>query len=553
MACGPFATQPERTDTLEVICRIIFAPSPYATSFCYSGMRSRIATARVMLTIQPERFAIKVMTKSLVRFLLCGTIMSVCLKVFASEPPTVTQVFRAGEGAHEGQGIAIAANGNIIATGQFAGTATFGATTLTNGGSFDHFLAAYSPNGQTLWAKGAGAAGADFGQKVIVDKEGNIVVAGVIQGPVNFHGTTLIGFGNQDWFLAKYSSSGELIWVRLAGGSENDQASDVAQDGAGNYFVSGRVNGPANFGGITVGVDRQTRCVLVKYDKDGTVIWVRDVAGTDSTAGSGVIADASGNSFVTSLIKTGGSGPFLAKYDPAGTQQWIYITGTGITFFEEGSSVDFDGAGNLYVAGRFSAASITFGTSTLSNPKGSPTGFIAKFDSGGVPVWGIKAGARAFDLDVQADGTIYATGFYNTNGRTIGNETPVADAGSLEVFMAKVSTAGELLWMKPSAEFGGGPSRAVAHTANGSTFAIGESSAELFDFGTFRGGVFIAELKETVVNAPSLSIGIIEKKLRISWPAEFSGYSLETTASIENPFSEPTIQLEPVPKVAILR
>lgn len=485
------------------------------------------------------------MSASAVCLSICATSLLPSLIEAADAPPPVAQLFAVGAGTHEGQGVAAMANGTIVATGQFQGTATFGAATLTSGGSFDYYLSAYDPQGQPLWAKGAGALGADFGQKVIVDRAGNIVVVGTIQGPADFHGTAFAGFGGQDWFVAKYSAAGELLWVRFAGSSAADQAADVAEDGAGNYYVSGRVRGVAEFGnGVSLGVAAQTRVILAKYDATGGLQWARDVAPTDSAAGSGVAADADGNAFVAGLTQNDGAGPFLAKYDAGGTRSWIWVAQTGFTFFEEGSGVDLDASGNIYLAGRFSAASLVLGATTLSNPNGAPRGFIAKFDPTGAPVWGIKGGARAFDVDVEPDGTMYATGFFNANGAEIGGVTPDTAGGTLLLYTAKISTAGQLLWVKPSETWQNGIGRAIAHRGP-STFVIGEGGQELYDAAAFRGGVYIAEFRETA-SGPSLSAALLPDSLQLAWPAEFTGYSIETAAAIDGTFGAPTVVLTPV-------
>jgi hypothetical protein len=257
-----------------------------------------------------------------------------------------------------------------------------------------------------------------------------------------------------------------------------------------------------------------------------------------------VAADAAGNAFVTGLSQTGGGGPFLAKFDSSGERPWIWVAGTGLTFFEEGTGVDLDSAGNIYLAGRFSAASLTLGTTTLSNPQSRPTGFIAKFDPAGAPLWGCKAGARGFDLDVEPDGTIYATGFFNSTGAEIAGVTPATAAGLLHLYTAKLSASGGLLWLKAAESWQNGIGRAIVHSGP-STYVIGEGGAELYDVSTFQGGVFIAELREAVTG-PSLGIGLAGDQLRLSWPAEFAGYNIETSATVDGTFGAPSIELTPV-------
>ena len=278
-------------------------------------------------------------------FLLLGLLTG---KLAAETAPPVAQLFRAGVNATEGQGIAVGSNGVIYATGQFVSTATFGAVSLTNGGAQDYWLAAYSPTGAVQWAIRAGGTGADFGADVALDRAGDVVVAGVIQGTNDFHGVTnAAGFGNKDWFLAKYSPAGALQWVRLAGSSTEDQAYDLAVDSANNYYIGGRVSGVATFGGTTVGSAGQTRVVLAKYDAGGSLLWVRDAGQSGSTETCGVGVDSQDNPLICGLSSSGSpTGPFVAKYNSSGTQLWKKVI-AGNASFDEASGVDADTNGNI--------------------------------------------------------------------------------------------------------------------------------------------------------------------------------------------------------------
>jgi hypothetical protein len=183
---------------------------------------------------------------------------------------------------------------------------------------------------------GAGSTGADFGSDVVLDQAGDIVVSGVIQGTNNFHGvTTAVGFGNKDWFLAKYSPNGILQWVRLAGSSTEDQAYSLAVDSANNYYIGGRVSGVATFGGTTIGSAGQTHVILAKYDSNGTLLWVQDVGRGGATETCGVGIDGNDNPLICgSNSSSPTTGPFVAKYNSSGTQLWKMVMAGNASFDE---------------------------------------------------------------------------------------------------------------------------------------------------------------------------------------------------------------------------
>jgi hypothetical protein len=462
-----------------------------------------------------------------------------------AETPSVVVNFRAGIGATEGQGIAVGSDGTIYATGQYVGTATFGTFTLTNGGAEDYYLAAYNPTGQVLWAKNAGTSGSDFGSDVIVDNDGNVVVVGVIQGTNDFHGVTNVaGFGKKDVFLAKYLPDGSLQWVRQAGSSDNDQVDDVVTDAAGNYFISGHIGGVANFGGINIGAAFQVRDFLAKYDSNGNILWARDVGSTDSSSTSGAAVDQTGNAIITGLSKSP-AGPFVAKYSPTGVQTWKKVF-AGNSFFDEISSASCDSSGNVYLAGRFSSTNIDFGGGSISNPSSIILGFVAKLDALGNGLWALKAGSRAFDVFTKADGTVYATGFYSADAANVGSFVMSANQGALDFYAAKIDSLGNVAWVTDAGTGGSDLGRTIVQTSNGNLFVIGEGGTGLFTDPTFPGGVFIAELQSTALQ-PSVTVAISGADLIVSWPSDLTGYEIETTTALGTAFQQGSVSFTAVP------
>jgi hypothetical protein len=449
--------------------------------------------------------------------------------------PPVTLSFRPGTGAGEGQGIAVGNNGTIYSTGHYSGTGSFGSTTLTNGGAQDYYLSAHSPSGTVLWAVRAGSTLSDFGSDVAIDGNGNILVAGVagrsVAGnTVDFNNVTNVAsFGGQDIFLAKYTSSGNLLWVRFAGSTGNDQAFDVAVDGSGNYLISGRITGVANFSGTNIGSNGQTRSFLAKYDSDGQLLWVRDVGSTDSSATTGIAADASGNSYICGL-SVSPDGPFVAKYNSSGTQVWKQTATGGASFFNENSSVAVDTNGNVYVAGRFGNGTtpLVYGSVSIANPNGVIQGYIVQFNSSGTAQWASVTGARAFDIMTSSDGSVYTTGFFSSTANSVGGQTLV-NSGSQDAFIAKFTNAGALAWVLPAGTSGNDLGRAITLSSSGSIFATGEGSSGLFT--DFPGGVFVVQLTPPPIQ-PTLTINLSGSNLIISWEPIFTGFAIETTTDL---------------------
>ncbi len=112
-----------------------------------------------------------------------------------------------------GYGIAPDAAGGVYVTGYFSGTGNLGGSNLTSAGGTDIFVARLaSTDGATTWSKSFGSTGSDYGIQVGVDASGNAVVGGHFAGSVSFGGSTLVSAGGTDVFLAKLSSTGPHLW-----------------------------------------------------------------------------------------------------------------------------------------------------------------------------------------------------------------------------------------------------------------------------------------------------------------------------------------------------
>jgi hypothetical protein len=313
----------------------------------------------------------------------------------------------------------------------------------------DNFIAKYASSGALVWAKRAGGASFDRGNGIATDGAGNGYVTGLFSDTATFgtgdlNQTTITSAGSDDIFVAKYDSSGALVWTKTAGGSGGDVGSGIAADGAGNSYVTGFFNGPATFG---AGEPSQTTLTgtgtfIAKYDATGTLVWAKQAAGNH---GRGIATDGTGYSYVTGELA---GDIFVAKYDPDGALVWSKRAGG--TGGDRGDGIATDGAGNSYVTGLL-AGTGTFGAGevnqiTLTSAGGADI-FVAKYDPNGTLVWAKRAGASVSDLGhgVATDGAgnAYVTGLFQhtvTFGAGEANGTTLtSSAGTADIFVVRFS------------------------------------------------------------------------------------------------------------------
>ena len=105
-------------------------------------------------------------------------------------------------------------------------------------------------DGTPAWVRTVTGTGVDSLAGVTVDLAGNVFVAGSFDGSAGLDGpggVTVTGTSTTA-LLVTYTSAGAVRWVRTAGGTAVDQATDVAVDVAGNARLVGSFNLTATFG-----------------------------------------------------------------------------------------------------------------------------------------------------------------------------------------------------------------------------------------------------------------------------------------------------------------
>jgi hypothetical protein len=219
----------------------------------------------------------------------------------------------------------------------------------TNNGSADAFLLRLNSAGTPQWTRLLGTAFSESANDVVVDAAGNSAIVGFTNG--NLDGNTNAGLN--DAFVARYDSAGNRLWTRLLGAASVDSAYGVDYDTFGNAYVVGEVTG--SVGGQTYNggfVD----AFIAKYNTAGSLDWVRLLGSSADDTARAVAVDAAGNSYIVGHT-SGTIGPvshgfvdvFLAKYDTLGNLVWTQQLGTSNR--EEGDGIALFGP-HIYIAGR---------------------------------------------------------------------------------------------------------------------------------------------------------------------------------------------------------
>jgi|GEM_PF-828199 len=150
-----------------------------------------------------------------------------------------------GPKADVGYSIALDQSGNIFVGGYIDSLGTFGNTTVYTDSMTDAFVAKYDNNGTLLWVMTAGGKESDNCSRVIADAEGNCLAFGNFRStfdtPAMF-GTfplTTTALGYDDLFFMKISPTSQVLWVKQAGGDDNERITNVALNAEGNILTTG--------------------------------------------------------------------------------------------------------------------------------------------------------------------------------------------------------------------------------------------------------------------------------------------------------------------------
>jgi uncharacterized delta-60 repeat protein len=335
-------------------------------------------------------------------------------------------------------GCVVDASGNSFVVGATSGALNGNSQT----GDYDFFIAKYNSSGTLQWLRQLGAASTSSqGYGVSVDSSGNTYLAGHTSGGLN--GNSLTGFN--DFFVAKYNASGTLQWVRQMGRASSDSyGKGVGVDASGNSFVAGYTTGGLN-GNSQTGTND---FFVAKYNTSGTLQWLNQTGLASKTIlAFGISANASGQSFVAGYTngglngntQAGGNDLFIAKYSSAGALQWLKQKGAS-TQETRANAVALDTSGNSYVGG-YTAGSLNGNALT-----GAKDFFIDKYSSSGALQWSRQLGAASVDsaimgLAVDASGNIYGAGY--TFGGLNGNSI----TGLEDIFVVKYNASGTLQWL----------------------------------------------------------------------------------------------------------
>ncbi|EWM21515.1 hypothetical protein Naga_100317g3 [Nannochloropsis gaditana] len=210
--------------------------------------------------------------------------------------------FGAKNSAAGGSSIAVDTSGNSYVTGFFQGVMIVGVTILTPGSEQNVFVFKLDSGGQVVWAKNFGTIGIPYGQSIAVDLSGNSYTTGPFEETMPVGNTTLTAVGLQDFFVIKLDSTGSPVWAKSFGSNLDDMGLGITVDASDNSFITGFFSGNMSVGNTTLPIIGSQDIYMIKLNSTGEPVWAQNFGGTGEPQGNSIVVDASGNSYTTGFF-----------------------------------------------------------------------------------------------------------------------------------------------------------------------------------------------------------------------------------------------------------
>lgn len=389
-------------------------------------------------------------------------------------------------------------SGNLYYTGYFSTAAAFGSYNVNSAGITDVFLSKTDASGNYQWAVSGGGSGSDRGLSIKTDAAGNSYITGFFYNTATFSSQNVTSAGQQDVFVAKYNSSGTLQWLRSGGGTGADIGNGITVDNQGNVIVTGEFAGTATFGTQSLSsMNGSTDVFTVKYDAAGNVLWAKKGSAHLTDRGLDVSSDASGNIFITGQfsdtitfdqvhINNMVNAIFVVKYDASGNEVWFRRIGGGS--YNIANSITCDANNKVLITGDFQGT-ITFYGTTNSNLSAlySDAILLARYDNSGSLEWSSSASSESQvtsrSITTDASGNSYIAGLFKCRFIEYSDQYGTATFNSVgywDIFTAKYDASGNWVW---SRQLGGKKDESmggIALTTNNDVALAGGFGQELF-------------------------------------------------------------------------
>jgi hypothetical protein len=183
------------------------------------------------------------------------------------------------------------------------GLAVVGETYSFGAGGYDVYLIKLDSVGNLKWTKTIGGTGDDWGHSIIETEDKGLAISGE---------TTSFGVGNNDVYIIRLDSVGNLKWTKTIGGKYDDQGYSIKETSDKGFAIAGVTNS-FGAGGYDV--------YIIKIDSTGNLLWTKTIGGTGDDWGFSLIQTSDKGLAIAGMSNSYGMGGYdfyLIKLDSGG-------------------------------------------------------------------------------------------------------------------------------------------------------------------------------------------------------------------------------------------
>lgn len=409
--------------------------------------------------------------------------------------------------------VAMATNGDIIIAGYTESDdypVSSGAYQRTKNAGRDVMVTRMRGDGTGIvWSTFLGGAGVDHALAMAVDGSNNVFVAGNTHStnfPVSTGAFRTTAGGGGDGFVARFNSSGGLVYSTYLGGVGSDIVNGIAVDASGVATVTGSTSS-TNFP-TTAGVVRRTLesedGFVTRVNSTGTQLVYSTLVGCPGSDQLLAVAlDGQGQATVVGRTNSAAFPTTPGVVEPSGDTFWdgivvrlnstatayVYVTYLAGAGYDEPQAVAVDASGSAFVAGQTASPNFPISSGGYQRAKGGGTydGFVVKLSPDARTLqYGTYLGGNGeeylYGIALNTAGKAHIVGYgTSTNFPVTTGAHDSNPNGGYDAFVSRLSASGSAL--EYSSYLGGGGldcARSIALRSNGDAVVVGYTASTGF-------------------------------------------------------------------------
>ena len=289
-------------------------------------------------------------------------------------------------------------------------------------------------------------------------------------------------FNFGDALLVKLDASGNTVWKKTYGGSNDDKFYSVQQTSDGGYIAAGSTgSNDGDVSGLHNPVNFLTDIWVVKFNSDGIITWQKCLGGTLSEGAASIKQTADGGYIIAGTSQsndgdiTGNHGSndcVVIKLNSSGTIVWEKTLGG--TQVDNATSIQQTNEGGYIVAVASASNDGDVSGHHGAINYGNSDYWIVKLDATGAITWQKSLGGTTDDypatLQQTADnGYIISGKSRSVDGDVTGNH------GSYDYWVVKTDAGGTILWQKSLGGTDEDDGFAIQQTSDGGYIVCGQT------------------------------------------------------------------------------